>query len=77
MQQFPFNEIFSELPNGMLTPRRVININGITIGPGVSFGPGTSFGGMDFFKIKGRILAGEEQGGIITIKGYYGTPIIY
>ena len=77
MQQYSFNDIFQELPNGMLSPRKVIDINGITIGPGVSFGPGTSFGGMDFFKIRGRTLAGEEQNGILYIRGYYGTPVVF
>jgi len=46
MKRFKFYDLFHELPNGSLTPKREIIINGISFGPGVLFTRGVSFGGV-------------------------------
>jgi len=71
MRRYNFWDIFQLLPNGALTPKRQIHVNGITFGPGVSFGSGVSFGGVDFKQYQGKDIAAEEQNGILIIKGIY------
>ncbi len=76
-QRTRFFSLFRQLPNGKLTPRRVLNINEVTIGPGVSIGPGALIGGLDLFKILGRDLSFEVRAGITYIDGYFGQPVIF
>lgn len=71
MNRYRFLDIFQENPDGSLSPRRVIGINGITFSPGVSFSQGVSFGGVDFHRFKYSDIAAEEQSGILVIKGFY------
>lgn len=71
MKRYKFLEIFQENPDGSLSPRRVINVNGITFSPGVSFGQGVSFGGIDFHRFKYLDIAAEEQNGILIIRGFF------
>ena len=71
MIRFKFYDLFQELPNGSLTPKREIIINGISFGPGVSFTRGVSFSGVDILQYKGFEIAGEENNGAIIIKGFY------
>ena len=71
MKRYKFLEIFQENPNGSLTPRRVINVNGITFSPGVTFGSGVAFGGVNFHQYKYFDIAAEEQNGVLLIKGFY------
>jgi len=67
-----FHELFQQNPDGSLSPKKVIQVGGITFGPGVAFGPGVSFGGINFFDIRGRNLAIVDQAdGTVLIKGYY------
>jgi hypothetical protein len=70
-KKFNFFDVFQRNPDGSMTPLRVINVNGITFGPGVVFGPGVNFGGVDFFKYQNHDIAAEEENGILVIKGFY------
>ena len=70
-KRFSFFDVFQKNPDGSLTPRRVINVNGVTFGPGVVFGPGVSFGGVDLFKFQNHDIGGDEDNGILVIKGFY------
>lgn len=71
MNRYNFFDIFQENPNGSLSPRRVIIVNGIQFGPGVAFGSGVSFGGIDFNRHRNQDIAAEEIGGILYIRGFY------
>lgn len=71
LQRLKFFDIFQQNPDGSLTPKRVIQVGGITFGPGVAFGRGVSFGGVDFFQYQNNDVAVEEQGGVLIIKGFY------
>lgn len=66
-----FYDVFNKNADGSLTPKRVINVNGITFGPGVSFGPGVNFGGVNFFQYEMYDIAAEESNGVLIIKGFY------
>jgi len=71
MTRYKFLDIFQENPDGSLSPKRAININGITFDRGVSFSPGVSFGGVDFHRFKYLDVAAEEQNGVLVVKGFY------
>jgi len=71
MLKLDFTEIFEDKPNGTITPRMVINVNGVTFGPGVALGSGVSFGGVNFFEYKHLKIAAEEKNGILIIRGFY------
>jgi hypothetical protein len=71
MLKLDFEEVFDKKPNGTITPKRVVSVNGITFGPGIAFGPGVSFGGVNFFNYQHLKIAGEEEKGILVIKGFY------
>ena len=65
MNRYRFLDIFQENSDGSLSPKRVINVNGIT------FGQGVSFGGIDFHRFKYLDVAGEEQNGTLIIRGFF------
>jgi len=71
MNRYRFSDIFQENPDGSLSPRVRINVNGVEFGPGVSFSPGVSFGGIDFFRYKNLDIAAEVQNGVLIIRGFY------
>lgn len=71
MKRYNFFEIFQENSNGSLSPKRTINVNGITFGPGVSFSPGVTFGGVNFHQYKNYGIAAEEENNIVVVKGFY------
>lgn len=71
LQRFRFYEVFQKNADGSLTPKRIINIGGVIIGPGVSFGAGVSFGGVDIFQNQMYDIAAEEVNGLLVIKGFY------
>ncbi|MBI5123563.1 hypothetical protein HZA75_06925 [Candidatus Roizmanbacteria bacterium] len=67
-----FFEIFQQLPDGSLTPKVRIDINGIMFGPGVVFQKGVVFGGVDFHLYKNNDISVEEQtDGTTKILGFY------
>jgi hypothetical protein len=66
-----FSDIF-EIRNGSITPRVVVRIGGVQMGPGVSFGTGVSFGGLDLASVAGRDLEVDQNtNGVVIIKGVY------
>jgi hypothetical protein len=70
-QRIPFNQLFQQLPDGALTPLRIININGVVMGPGVIFHRGALFGGVDIFNFIGRVFATRIENDVVTILGFY------
>lgn len=70
MQPFRFLDVFQENPDGSLTPKRLIAVNGITFGPGTSFQRGVAFGGIDFHLYKYRDILADEESGVLVIKGF-------
>jgi len=71
MKRFRFFEIFQSNPDGSLSPRRVVSINGVTFGPGVAFSRGVLFGGVNLFDYYELDIAVEEENNIYVIKGFY------
>lgn len=71
LRRYKFLDVFQENPDGSLTPRMRINVNGIEFGPGVSFGSGVVFGGVNFHQYKYLDIAAEEQNGVLVVKGFY------
>lgn len=71
MNRYKFLDIFQENPDGSLSPRVRINVNGVEFGPGVSFSRGVSFSGVDFYQYRNLDIAAEEQNGVFLIKGFY------
>ncbi|MBU0578223.1 hypothetical protein KJ742_06435 [Patescibacteria group bacterium] len=71
MQRYNFNDIFRENADGTLTPKRTIQLGAATLGSSVTFGQGVSFGGVNIFQFKGADIAGEEDSGVLVIKGFY------
>jgi len=71
VHKYPFFEVFRENPDGSLSPKRSIIINGITVTENVTFSAGAIFGGIDFHKYKNQSIAGEEKDGMLIIHGFY------
>jgi len=71
MTPYKFLDIFQENPDGSLTPKRRISVNGIDFGPGITFQKGVAFGGIDFHLYKYWDISGEENGEVLDIKGFY------
>ena len=71
MNRYKFSDILQENPDGSLSPRVRINVNGVTLGTEVTFRQGVAFGGIDFFEHKNQDTAAEEQNGILIIRGFY------
>jgi len=66
-----FSSVFQANPDGSFTPRGVVRIGGVQMGPGVAFGRGVSVGNIELAAMQGRDLEVENEGGIIVIKGHY------
>ncbi|MEI7741135.1 MAG: hypothetical protein WCJ29_01370 [bacterium] len=75
MTRYRFFSVFKENPDGTLTPLRAINVNGVIVGPGVSFGSGVALGGVNFQEYKNLDIAGEDQGSVLVIKGFYQSGV--
>lgn len=71
VKRFEFYDVFGQNADGSLSPKRQINLNGISFGPGVAFSRGVIFGGVDIFQFLGRPIAALEENGVLIIKGYY------
>jgi len=68
----PFNELFQVNPNGMISPKLRVNINGNIIGPGAELGSGAVVGGVNLHDIAGHQLEVEQQAdGLVIFRGYY------
>lgn len=68
--RYSFNDVFV-VQNGAISPRRPVQIGGVTMTPGVSFGGGASFSGINLLDYLGKDLEGSEVNGILVIKGFY------
>jgi hypothetical protein len=67
-----FNEVFSVSVTGMITPKHIVRIGGVQMGPGVSMGGGVAIGNLQLGSIVGHDLE-VEQGidGVVTVTGHY------
>ena len=70
IMQFKFLDIFQENPDGSLTPKKPIAVNGITFGLGTSFQRGVAFGGIDFHLYKYHDILADEENGVLVITGF-------
>lgn len=71
-ERLGFLVLFSELPDGSLSTRVSIDVNGVIFGPGVVFQKGVVFGGIDFQLYKYRDIAVERlPNGTHRIVGFY------
>ncbi|MBC6426087.1 MAG: hypothetical protein GDA51_06395 [Ekhidna sp.] len=70
-EKIKFSDIFQMSPDGSLTPKETISVNGITFGPGISFGRDVSLGGVDFFQYQSHDIAVEKDNNILKIKGFF------
>ncbi len=66
-----FSDVFDTNPNGSVTPKAPVKINGMTMGPGVVFTSGVSFGGVDLTALADKDLEVEQKDGVIHINGHY------
>lgn len=66
-----YSQVFETLPTGAVTPKVLIQIGGVQLGPGVSFTSGVQFGGLDLAKIQGKDLEVTVTGSTYVITGYY------
>jgi len=71
-KHYKFLDVFQEGPDGSLSPKVRIEINGVSFGPGVVFQRGVSSGGVDFHLYKYVDIAATEQAdGSLMIVGFY------
>lgn len=71
-ERFNFTDVFLEHPNGSLSPKFVIEVNGTKFGPGTSFFKGVSFGGVDFHLYKYKPIAlTKNEDGSYKLFGFY------
>ncbi len=66
-----FNEIFNTHVDGSIEPRRLIQVGGVSFGPGVRFNRGVSFSGIDFSLFIGREFQVRDENGVINILGVF------
>jgi len=65
-----FDDLFTN-QNGTISPKQIIQINGVTLGPEVSFSNGVFLGGVDLTLFIGKFLEVELQNGVFVIVGVY------
>ena len=73
-KRYKFRDLFTELADGSLSPKRAIEINGVAFQSGVTFQKGVVFGGVDFHLYKYRDIAvegDENSDGPLKILGFY------
>jgi len=56
MVRVAFESLFDPRPDGSLRPRRLVQIDGVRLGPDASFARGATFSGVDLAKFAGRDL---------------------
>ena len=67
-----FDEIFKTNRDGTLSPKYLLSVDDIKLGPGVSFGREASFGGVDFFSLKGVDMEVEKsKNDVLIVRGFY------
>jgi hypothetical protein len=73
-KRYEFLDIFQEYPDGSLSPKKSIEVNGVIFNPGVVFQKGVVFGGIDFHLYKYRGIAvstTDNSEGPLKISGFY------
>lgn len=66
-----FDELFRKDPDGIISPRLPVHINGVTMRPGVDLGGGVSFGEVDLTPFVGNDLDVEIHDDVHVIRGIY------
>jgi hypothetical protein len=70
-QRVGFSDLFFTNADGSISPKVVIEVNGVVIGPGIGLRPGTPIGGVDFFQYLNKDFAVEVEVGRHKLVGYY------
>jgi hypothetical protein len=65
-----FNQVF-QINNGMVSPRAVVRVGGVQMGPGVAMGGGVQISGLSLTDLVGKDLEVELQDGVYVITGVY------
>ena len=63
VRRYPFSDIFQQNPDGSLTSKKPIEINGVSFPSGSFFQKGVVYGGIDFHLYKNHSIAVEEEEG--------------
>jgi len=70
-ERVTFADLFLTNPDGSISPKAVIEINGFTLGPGISIRPKTPVGGIDLFDYLNKDFAAVIEQGRYKLVGYY------
>jgi hypothetical protein len=65
----PFSEMFTANPDGSVSPKVQVEINGVTLAPGSVCKKGTLYGGLDIAAMNGKKMLTAHKGNLIVIKG--------
>jgi hypothetical protein len=71
MARMHYSDIFRDNPNGTISPKVYVQLNGVTMGPGVTFGKGIAFGGVNLFDYRNKDIEIELINNVYIIKGFY------
>ena len=71
VNRYNFWDIFENNPDGSLTAKQRLSINGVPIEPGFVLRSGVPAGGIDFNLYKDFDVAAEEVNDILEIKGFF------
>lgn len=69
--RYKFSDVFTENPDGTLSPTRQIRVGFVSFGPNISFGPDAALGGINFHQFKGHDLGADEENDVLVIKAIY------
>lgn len=67
----PFDQIFERLPDGSISPRVNVSLDGVAVAQGVPLDPDITLGGINFHSLIGHDLDIELQGDLHKIKGHF------
>ncbi len=73
-KRLKFLDIFQEYPDGSLSPKMSIEVNGVIFNSGTIFQKGVVFGGIDFHLYKYKdiaVISEENSEGPLKIFGFY------
>jgi hypothetical protein len=71
LQRLSFWDVFEKKSGDRLMPKRIINVNGVILGPGVTFSKGVDIAGVDFFNYDHLDIAGEQDDNVLVIRGFF------
>jgi hypothetical protein len=74
IDKYNFWDIFQDNLDGSLVTKPKLNVNGVNVEPGSVIKPGTAVGGIDFSLYKNLDVAGEYDGDVLSIKGFFRKP---